>query len=154
MAVDVKFIASQAPSRRIAMRKAATPTLPPATPGSFKAERVQLAPQPVRKHPSPRFKSERVQLQLAQMPSWKLIETRAGLIRTFELPSDSRAFALASAMGSLFGARKKGLISVHQNRLTVRVEAPPDREVSFAEIAFARRVSRVIEEFRKGWESR
>lgn len=120
---------------------------------SFKAERVQLA-GPTRKPKRPGFKAERVQLQLSQMPSWKLIETRAVLIRTFELESDSRAFALASAMGSLFGTRRKGLVSVHQNRLTVRVESPPDREVSFAEVAFARRVNRVIEEFRKGWESR
>lgn len=121
---------------------------------SFKAERVQLAPGKAGKPKPSRFKSERVQLGLARLDSWKAIETRRVLIGNFELASDGRAGALAGALASLFGERRKGSVSVVQNRLTVRVESPLEQEIAQAELQFARRVSRLIEEFQKGWESR
>jgi hypothetical protein len=100
------------------------------------------------------FKAERVQLQLSRLAGWKAIETRTMLIGTYHLGSDTQACALAGAMGSLFGERRKGSVSVVQNRLTVRVESPLEREIAQGELNFAKRVDRLVGEFRKGWESR
>jgi hypothetical protein len=122
---------------------------------SFKAERVQLAPGAAGKQPASSEKArpgEPVRLEGA--PDWWTSETRKFLLRTYELESGSRACALAGAVGSLFGERRKGSVSVVRGWLTVRVESPLSREIARGEIQFARRVDRLIEEFRKGWESR
>lgn len=123
-------------------------THPKTRPQTLKTPAKPAAPRPVQ-----RLKAERVELMLARLPDWSTTESRASLLRIFDLGSPHQATVFAGFLSGLL-AKRRGHVGISQRKVSVLLDGEPGKRIAGPEATLARRIERLMEVMKRGWEGR
>ena len=104
--------------------------------------------------PTPdKLKAERVELMLARLTGWSATESRASMLRIFDLSSTHQATAFAGFLAGLL-SKRRGHVGIAQQKVSIRLDGVPGQRIAIPEVTLAARIDRLVEAMKKGWEGR